>query len=68
MFISGLVLHPILGIFVIFVASALALPLSLIIYIVDKEHMIPFGPFLVASIILLFFLKIDVNMFIQIFI
>ena len=68
MFISGLVLHPLLGIFVVFIASALALPLSLIILMINKEHMIPFGPFLVASIILLFFLKIDVNMFIKMFI
>ena len=65
MFIAGLVLHPILGVLVIFIASCIALPISLIILVTDKEHMIPFGPFLVAAIILLFFLKIDVNMFIQ---
>ena len=65
MFITGLVLHPILGVLVIFIASCIALPISLIILLTDKEHMIPFGPFLVAAIILLFFLKIDVNTFIQ---
>jgi len=65
MFLAGLVLHPILGILVIFIASCIALPISIIILITDKEHMIPFGPFLVASIILLFFLKIDVNTFIR---
>lgn len=68
MFISGLVLHPILGLFVIFIASTLALPLALIIYITNKEHMIPFGPFLIAAIILIYFLKIDVDMFVKLFI
>lgn len=67
MFIAGLVLHPLLGIFVIFVGSCIALPVSLIIYVKDNEHMIPFGPFLVAAIILLFFLKIDVDTFFQLF-
>ena len=65
MFLSGLVLHPILGVLVIFIASCIALPISLIILMTDKEHMIPFGPFLAASIILLFFLKIDVDVFIR---
>ena len=63
MFIAGLVLHPILGVFVIFIGSCIALPISLIIYIFNNEHMIPFGPFLVAAIMLLYFLKIDLNTF-----
>ena len=67
MFIAGLVLHPYLAIFVIFIASCIALPVSLIIYVTNKEHMIPFGPFLVASIIFIFFLKVDVDMFMQLF-
>ena len=66
MFIAGLVLHPMLGILVIFIASCVALPISLVILLTNKEHMIPFGPFLVASIIFLFFLKIDINTFINI--
>ena len=67
MFIAGLVLHPYLAIFVIFIASCIALPVSLVIYVTNKEHMIPFGPFLVASIIFIFFLKVDVDMFMQLF-
>ena len=58
---AELVLTPILGITVVFLASCIALPISLIILIVDKDHMIPFGPFLVAAIIFLYFLKIDLN-------
>ncbi len=59
MFIAGLVLHPILGMFVIFLASSIALPVSILIYAIHKEHVIPFGPFIVAAILLLFLLKID---------
>jgi len=68
MFISGLVLHPILGLFVIFIASSIALPASILIYIMNKEHMIPFGPFIVASILFFFLLKIDINNFANLFI
>jgi len=68
MLISGLVLHPILGVFVIFLASSIALPVSIMIYVTNKEHMIPFGPFIVASILLLFLFKIDLNTFANLFI
>ena len=61
MLISGLVLHPILGLFVIFIASCIALPASILVYFTNKEHMIPFGPFIVASILFFFLLKIDLN-------
>lgn len=67
MFVSGLVLHPILGIFVIFIASCIALPISIIIYVINKEHMIPFGPFIVAAILLLFLFKIDIGTFANLF-
>ena len=68
MVLAGLTLHPILGVLVIFVASCIALPISLIIYLTDKEHVIPFGPFLAAAILLLYFMKIDVNVFLSLFI
>ena len=68
MLISGLVLHPILGIFVIFLASSIALPASIAVYLTNKEHMIPFGPFIVAAILLLFLFKIDVRTFTNLFI
>lgn len=68
MLISGLVLHPILGIFVIFLASSIALPASIAVYLINKEHMIPFGPFIVAAILLLFLFKIDIRTFTNLFI
>lgn len=67
MLLSGLVLHPVLGIFVIFIASCIALPASILIYFTNKEHMIPFGPFIVASILFFFLLKIDLNTFTSLF-
>ena len=68
MFLSGLVLHPVIGIIVIFVASCIALPVSLIIYMTDKEHIIPFGPFLAAAMVLMYFMKIDIDVFLSLFV
>ncbi|MDD6223840.1 MAG: prepilin peptidase [bacterium] len=67
MFVAGLVLDPVLGVGVIFLSSVIALPISLIIYLVDRENVIPFGPFIVASILILFLLKIDVTTFFNLF-
>lgn len=67
MFVAGLALGPILGFLVIFVSSILALPISLLIYVLDREHIIPFGPFIVAAMLILFLLKIDLNTFISLF-
>ena len=67
MFVAGLVLGPVLGVMVIFLASVIALPVALLIYLLAKEKVIPFGPFIVAAILLLFLLKIDVNLFINLF-
>lgn len=51
----GLVLSPALGIFNIFVASVLALPISLYFLIRNKDGMIPFGPFLLTALFLIYF-------------
>ena len=67
MLLAGLVLNPILGVFVIFIASCIALPASILVYFSNKEHMIPFGPFIVAAILFFYLLKIDLNTFIGLF-
>lgn len=67
MFVAGLALEPILGIIVIFIASVVALPVSLLLYTMNQEHVIPFGPFIVFAILLLFFLKVDVLRIINLF-
>ena len=56
MFVIGIVLHPFLGLLVIFIASILALPMSLILIIKNKKNLIPFGPFLIlGAMILIYF-------------
>lgn len=65
MFVAGLVLEPILGVLVIFISSVVALPVSLLLYAVNKEKVIPFGPFIVFAILLLFLLKIDVSLLVN---
>lgn len=59
MFIFGLVLEPILGVLSIFIASVIALIPSLYILLKNKDHMIPFGPFLIISFAALYFSKIN---------
>lgn len=68
MFIAGLSLGTILGILVIFISSVVALPIALSLYITNKEKVVPYGPFIVFSILLLFLLKVDVNSFWQLLI
>ena len=58
LFVIGLVLNPFLGLISIFLASFIALPISLLLYYFKKEKMIPFGPFLLLSFLLIFFSKV----------
>ena len=52
--IAGLVLGPILGPIYIFLGSVLALPYALYISIKNKNNILPFGPFLCLSMLILF--------------
>ena len=61
MFVFGLILHPLLGLFVIFLGSFIALPISIIILIRRHENLVPFGPFLLISLAFMYFTKIDIN-------
>lgn len=61
MFVAGLVLHPIVGVFSIFLSSLFALIPSLFLYYKNEEHVIPFGPFILFAVIILFLMKIDIN-------
>ena len=67
MFVIGLVLHPLLGILCIFIASFLALPISLAALKLKKESIIPFGPFLLVAFMFIFFLRIDPDLIINFF-
>ena len=65
MFIFGFILGPLVGPFSIFIASFLALPVSYILLKTTKESIIPFGPFLLISLTLLYFIHIDTNTILQ---
>ncbi len=66
MFLVGLVLDPVLGVFSIFLASIIALPISCILLKKNDEHMIPFGPFILIAVLLLYFAKLDPSSFLSI--
>jgi leader peptidase (prepilin peptidase) / N-methyltransferase len=59
MFLVGIVLGFQLSIFVIIIASFIALPVSLIVLLFNKTNVIFFGPFLCLSSILLYLLRIE---------
>lgn len=59
MILSGVTLEPFLSLLVIILASFIALPVSLLLLFRHKENVIPFGPFLVIGILVIFFLKLD---------
>jgi len=67
MFIVGFSLGIIPSLFVVFLASLIALPISIILLIRNKENVIPYGPFLVISLLLLYFFQIDYNKVLEIF-
>ncbi len=61
-FVAGLVLGPILGIFYIIFGSFLAFPYAIYITIRNKENMLPFGPFLISSLLIIY---LDYNFFLN---
>lgn len=65
LFVFGLVLEPMLGVLTIFLGSLIALPVAIVILFTNKEHMIPFGPFLTISFALIFFSKITTTDFLH---
>ena len=60
MFLFGLVLGYPIAICTIFLATFIAFPISIFILFSDKENIIPFGPFLSMSAILLLISKVDI--------
>lgn len=67
MFFVGMVTGPVLGIFSIFLSSVIALPLSLMMYLKDKNNVIPFGPFLLIAAFIIVLFGIDSQMILSIF-
>lgn len=65
MFVFGLVLDPLLGTLSVFIASLIALPVSLILLKKQNERMIPFGPFLLIALTFIYFSGITSNTIIE---
>ena len=61
MFVFGILLHPVVGLLVIFISSVLALPISLFLLYSKGKRIIPFGPFLLIGLTLVFFMGISFN-------
>lgn len=59
--VFGFVLGFPMSIISVFLSAFIALPISLIILKIKKNHEIPFGPFLAISAAIIFFLQIDFN-------
>ena len=59
MFVVGITLEPFLSLLVIIIASMIALPISLFLLVKEKEHAIPFGPFIMVGTMIVFLTKLD---------
>ena len=59
MFVFGLIIDPLLGLICIFIASFLALPISILLLNKRNQKLVPFGPFLLISLLFVFSTKIS---------
>lgn len=59
MFTVGICTEPLLSLIVIIVASVVALPISLVLLVKEREHAIPFGPFIMIGLLIVFFTKLS---------
>lgn len=64
-FIVGILFPPLVSILVLVISCFIALPVSLLLYFRNKERVIPFGPFIVISMLLVYFTKIDFQIIIN---
>ena len=62
MFFIGCSVGPWMSLATIFLSSFIALPLSLILYFKSKDSVIPYGPFLLVSSLIIVMFQLDLNM------
>ena len=60
-FIAGLLLGFKLGLVYLFVGALIALPYGLILRLIKKDMLMPFGPFLITSLYLVFIFSPYIN-------
>ena len=58
-FVVGLIFPPLISMLVLIIACFIAFPVSLVLYFKNQENIIPFGPFIVISMLLVYFTKLD---------
>ncbi len=59
LFVLGMTVPLIYSFFGVVLATFLALPVAIFLFIFKKDKVVPFGPFLIISFLLLFFFKLD---------
>lgn len=67
MFLVGLILSPIEGMFCIFLSSLLALPVSLVLLWKNRDNVIPYGPFIVLALLLILIFNLDFALLLNIY-
>lgn len=67
MLVFGIVLGWELSIFTIVLSAFIALPMSLISMYKNKDHMIPYGPYLGIAALICLFTRIDINTILSVF-
>ena len=60
MFYIGIAIGPWMSLFSIFLSSFIAFPLSLFLFIKNKNNVIPYGPFLLMACFIIIIFKIDI--------
>ena len=60
MMFIGSILSPVNGLFEIFLASCLASPFAIISYFSKKSRIIPFGPFLLLALLIIYLTQFDI--------
>lgn len=58
-FVVGLIFNPLISLLVLLVASFVSFPIAVILLLKNKERVIPFGPFIVLSMLFIYFTKLD---------
>lgn len=61
MFVIGLIIGYEMSILCVFLASIIALPISLLLLVISKNNILPFGPYLCLAALIIYFSNININ-------
>ena len=63
MLFVGSILSPLNGLFEIFLSCLLASPVALFSYFSKKNRVIPFGPFILMALLIMYYINFDIDTF-----